>query len=95
MTPTSGLTSAGRHLICLASDLMSDAPKVRLYGTFLSGLRQVPSLALAAEDMTNFIIWEIDRTGPLCLGKGPFFGDKDVGTGPAEALCIILKAVLS
>ncbi len=28
-----------------------------------------PSLALAAEDMTNFILWEIDRTGPLCLGK--------------------------
>ncbi len=34
------------------------------------------SLALAAEDMPNFIVWEIERTGPLCLGKGLFLEKK-------------------
>jgi hypothetical protein len=32
----------------------------------------VPSSASAAEDMANFIIWEIERIGPLCFGKGLF-----------------------
>ncbi len=36
----------------------------------------MPSLALAAEDMTNFIIWEIEKTKPLCLGKGLFLETK-------------------
>ncbi len=37
---------------------------------------RAPSLALAAEDMTNFINWEMERTGPLCLGKGMFLETK-------------------
>jgi hypothetical protein len=36
--------------------------------------------------LTNFIIWEIERTRPLCLGKGSFFGDEDVGTSSTAAL---------
>ncbi len=43
---------------------------------FGCGLESPPSLALAAEDMTNFIIWEIDRTRPLCLGKRLFLETK-------------------
>jgi hypothetical protein len=40
VTATSNLTSAGCHLTPLASDLGRGHPKVHLYGTFVSGLRQ-------------------------------------------------------
>ncbi len=40
ITATSELTSAGCHLTRLASDLGRACQKVRLYGTFVSGLRQ-------------------------------------------------------
>ncbi len=55
-------------------------------GHFLGGDVESAEFGLAAEDMTNFIFWEIERTGPLCLGKGLFFGDKDVGTSLTAAL---------
>jgi hypothetical protein len=45
-------------------------------GISLDVVLRAPSLAMAAEDMKNFIVWEIDRTGPLCLGKGSFFRTK-------------------
>jgi hypothetical protein len=32
--------------------------------------------ASAVEDMANFIIWEIKRTKPLCLGKESFLEKK-------------------
>ncbi len=40
VTTTSELTSAGCHLTHLASDLVRACQKVRLYGTFISGLSQ-------------------------------------------------------
>jgi hypothetical protein len=42
-------------------------------------------LASVAEDMTNFIVWEVERTRPLCLGKGSFL-ETDVGSGSTAAL---------
>ena len=38
----------------------------------LAVVYRAPSSATTAEDMTNFMIWEIDMMGPLCLGKGSF-----------------------
>ena len=52
-------------------------------------------MASATEDMTNFMIWEIDRMGLLCLGKGPFPGHEDVSTSAAAAFGFIVEASIS
>jgi hypothetical protein len=38
----------------------------------LAVVYRAPSSASVVEDMMSIMIWEIDRMGPLCLGKGSF-----------------------
>ncbi len=45
-------------------------------GHYLGGDVESAEFGSAAEDMTNFIIWEIERTKPSCLEKGSFLEAK-------------------
>ena len=42
--------------------------------------------------MTKFMIWDIDRTGPLCLRNGVILGHEDVSTSAAVAFGFIVEA---
>ncbi len=53
---------------------------------FLGGRVVSAEFSFSGRRHDKFIVWEIERIGPLCLGKGSFFGDKDVGIGLTAAL---------
>ncbi len=43
---------------------------------FLGGGVESAKFGFGNRRHDNFIIWEIERTRPLCLGKGPFLAAK-------------------